>query len=351
MVDKKYCMSSFLMYRMVSPVDTATMRDNFPDRRPIHTSEELEAYLRTRVQQATAGGKAALALSGGIDSAILARFMPAGSTAYTFKCVVPGVQVTDETPAAARYAWECGLNQKVVEIYWQDFEELAPLLMQKKGAPIHSIEVQIYKAAMQAKADGFDTLIFGEAADAVYGGQSNILQKDWLFGDFVERFSYVMPHRVLKEPCLVIEPFCLHTNDGIVDPYSFMSQVYINESVGSYLDAADTAGMRVVLPYGETYLAEPIDYNRIRSGENKYLVREVFKRLYPDFDVPPKVPMPRPMNEWMKDWPGPNRPEFWPHCTDNMTGDQKWMVFALEKFLDLMENKTDEKTGGVFPAH
>lgn len=51
----------------------------------------------------------ALVLSGGIDSAILAKFMPKGSIAYTFKCVVPGVQVTDETVIASKYAQECGL--------------------------------------------------------------------------------------------------------------------------------------------------------------------------------------------------------------------------------------------------
>lgn len=38
--------------------------------------------------------------------------------------------------------------------------------MRHKKAPIHSIEVQIYKADLQAKADGIDTIIFGEAADA-----------------------------------------------------------------------------------------------------------------------------------------------------------------------------------------
>ena len=74
-----------------------------------------------------------------------------------------------------------------------------------------------------------------------------------------------------------------------------------------------------------------------RELVGKYLVREIFRRLYPNFVIPPKTPMPRPMNEWLKDWEGPKREEFWPHCTEGMTGDQKWLVWCLEKFLDMCD--------------
>lgn len=267
----------------------------------------------------------------------MAKFMPKGSIAYTFKCVVPGMQVTDETIAAEKYARACGLKHKVVEIYWDDFERYVSVLMEKKQAPVHSIEVQIYKAALNAKEDGINTLIFGEAADAVYGGLSGLLSKEWLIGDFISRYSFVMPYQVLKHPELIVEPFVNFENDGMIDPHEFVSHVFMNESVGSYLNALGAAGINPVLPYPETYLAEPIDYFRIRSGENKYLVREVFSRLYPDLDIPSKTPMPRPMNEWFRDWKGPVRPEFWPHCTDGLNGDQKWLVWCLEKYLDMLD--------------
>ncbi len=329
-------MSSFLMYRIIDPLTNPTISENFPDRVPITNSVELEKHLENSVRK-NAGKTTALALSGGIDSAILAKFMPAGSLAYTFKCMVPGMEVTDETPAAAKYAEECGLKHKIIEIYWEDYEEYAETLMRQKGAPVHSIEVQIYKAALQAKKDGIDTLIFGEAADAVYGGQSMILSKDWNVADFIERASYVMPHRALRNPALPSEGMTMWENDGIVDPYKYMSNIYIKESVGSYINATKAAGIKTVIPYAETYLATDLDYSRIRSGENKYLVREVFQRLYPDFQVPPKVPMPRPMNEWFRDWDGPKRAEFWPHCVADMTGDQKWLLWILEKYLDMEE--------------
>lgn len=324
------------MYRMTSPESVHTIEDNFPGRVPIRTSQELEAYLKQRIAQA-ANGRAALALSGGIDSAVLAKFMPKGSIAYTFKCVVPGAEVTDETPAAARYAKECGLEHRVIEVYWEDFEKYAPLLMKHKGAPIHSIEVQIYKAALRAKADGIENIIFGEAADAVYGGHSSILSKDYTVGEFIQRYTYLMPYMALKNSEIPAEMISRYQSNGYVDPFEFMSNVYIQESVASYLDPSAAAGIKVTVPYAETFLADKIDYARIRSGENKYLVREVFNRLYPDFEVPPKTPMPRPMNEWLKDWKGPQRKEFWENCVHGLTGDRKWLLWALETYLDMSE--------------
>ena len=130
-VDKNYCMSSFLMYRTIIDKSITFVDDLIPqpddeieNRIPIRNSEELERALRKGIEEATADGKAALALSGGIDSAILAKFMPKGSVAYTFKCVVPGIQVTDETLAAAKYAQECGLEHRIVEIYWDDWTDV-----------------------------------------------------------------------------------------------------------------------------------------------------------------------------------------------------------------------------------
>lgn len=308
---------------------------DYPYRIPIADSYELENYLQKRVKEEALNKNVAIALSGGIDSAILAKFMPKGSTAYTFRCIVPGIQVVDETPVAAKYAQECGLKHKIVEIFWEDFEWFSSLLMKRKGAPIHSIEVLIYKAALQAKEEGIDALIFGENADVIYGGMDGLLSKDWLLGDFIERYSYVLPYKVLRNPVMVLEPFYEFEKDGHIDPHSFVSEVFRKEAMGSYTNATALADVVAVCPFSETYMSVPIDYKKIRSGENKYLVREVFKRLYPNYEIPKKIPMPRPMNEWLINWNGPTRDEFLPHCTDTMTGDQKWLVWALEKFLNL----------------
>ena len=84
-------------------------------------------------------------------------------------------------------------------------------------------------------------------------------------------------------------------------------------------------------------MAEPLDLNRIRNGEPKYLIKELFKKRYPHIPVPDKIPMPRAMDQWLKDWDGPTRKEFLPNCVKDLTGDQKWMVYCLEKYLDIFD--------------
>ena len=343
--DRNYCASCFLAYRTIidkSKVFTKAFKPYFepvPTKRTkISNSTELHASLKKQIEdKIKSGAKIALCLSGGIDSAILAKLVPKGTVAYTFKCVVPGIEVTDESPRAATYAKECGLEHRIIEIYWEDFEKFAPLLMKHKGAPIHSIEVQIYKAALRAKADGFDTILLGESADCIYGGLSNILSQDWTFGEFVDRYSYVLPYKALKNPVMDLTPFEKHEKNGYVDTHAVFGDLFFGESTNSYLNATKLAGVECFIPYANTVMSQPLDLERVRKGENKYLVREVFAKLYPGFVAPPKTPMPRPMNEWFKDWQGPTRPEFWPHCTDPMDGDQRWLVWCLEQYLNLVD--------------
>ncbi len=346
MVDKTFCSSSYLMFRTMTDHNRCFSQKyplnlyKHPERtslHPIHSGKDIVEYFKERVTEICSRSKTALALSGGIDSAVLAHFMPKGSIVYTFRCVVPGIKVIDETQIAAKYAEINGLDHRIIEIYWEDFEKYAPILMKHKGAPIHSIEVQIYKAAMRALEDGMESIIFGESADLNYGGLSGLMSKDWTIGEFIDRYSYVKPYQVLKEFDLITDPYKMYEKEGRIDVHEFCRGFFLCEAMGSYANACQTAGIELKTPYAETTLSEPIDLSRIRSGDNKYVVREAFSILYPGFKVPPKTPMPRPMNEWLTGWKGPIRPEFWPHCTDDMTGDQKWMVWALERFLDMLE--------------
>lgn len=343
--NKKYCSSSFLMYRTIinegicfSSKYKRNIIKKPINRDKIKSSNNLYNSLKNQMKMICTEKKVALCLSGGIDSAILAKLMPKGSLTYTFKCVVPGIKVVDETEMAKRYAKECGLKNKIIEIYWGDFEKYSSTLMKHKGAPIHSIEVQIYKAALEAKKDGIETLIFGESADCLYGGQSQLFSRNWTFGEFVNRFSYVLPYQVLKEYEMEMKPYEEYTmKDGYIDIVGFMSDIFFSESINSYYNACQTAGIECFLPFANTQLDIPLDLDRIKNGEVKYLIREIFTKLYPTFEIPEKTPMPRPMNEWLKRWNGPTRKEFWTHCTDNMTGDQKWLVWILEQFLNIIE--------------
>jgi len=343
MVDKQYCMSSYLMYRYVNKEKCFTegthcrQVDLDYSRLPVRNSKTLYEALKTVVDEACDDGKAALALSGGIDSAILAKLVPAGTKAYTFRCIVPGIQVIDESEPAKRWAEINQLDHEILDIYWEDIVPAADTCMKHKGAPIHSIEAQIYFAAKKAMEAGKTKFIFGENADIIYGGMNGLLEKDWLYSEFIDRYSYVMPYKVLRKPEMPLEPYASLEKDGYIDGYDFINIFFRQEALGTYTNACETAGIRFIGPYSLTYLDCPIDYQRIRSGDTNYLIRELFRELYPGIGIPNKIPMPRPVNEWFAAWKGPSRPEFIPHCTDHMTGDQKWMVWCLERYLNLLE--------------
>lgn len=344
MVDKQFCMSSFLMYRYVYDKSysfqngiSCSQVDLQFDRSPVKDKSSLYDTLKKTVDEACKDGKAALALSGGIDSAILACLVPSGTKSYTFRCVVPGIEVTDESKTAKRWAEMNDLEHEVINIYWEDIVPAADECMKHKGAPIHSIEAQIYIAAKKAVSEGKTKFILGENADIIYGGMNGLLAKDWLFGEFVDRYSYVMPYKVLKDSLMPLAPFRAFEVDGHIDGHDFINTFFRQEALGTYTNACNTAGIEFVGPYSLTYMDCPIDYERIRSGDTKYIIRELFKDLYPDIELPAKIPMPRPVNEWFAKWEGPTRSEFLPHCTDNMTGDQKWMVWCLERYLNMIE--------------
>lgn len=342
-------MSNFLMYRYLFdgknayPTNPARIVDLSFDRIPVKDSDDLVAALKQQIKEATYDGKAAIALSGGIDSAIMAKYMPEGSTAYTFRCIVSGKQVTDETPQAAKYAAECGLKHEIIDITWEDIISVTDKLINHKGAPIHSIEAQIYLASCKVKEAGFTKLIFGENADIIYGGMNGLLAEDWLTGEFIDRYSYVLPYKVMYNPAIDLTPFYEYDRDGHIDGHDFVNKFFRQEALGTYTNACGTAGIEFVGPYSKTVLNVSIDYSRIRSGDTKYIVREAFKKLYPGWDMPKKIPMPRPMNEWMADWTGPKRKEFIPHCTEKMTGDQKWMIYVLERYLNFMDARIDNE--------
>ncbi len=346
MKDKIFCMSSYLMYRYVYDKEKS-FSESFPchqisldfDRMPVKDSKDLFRVLKSTVDQACEEGDVALALSGGIDSAILAKLVPNGTKAYTFRCIVPGVSVVDESERASRWAEINHLDHEIVDIEWNDIVNATDECMKHKHAPIHSIEAQIYIAAKKAVDEGKSKFILGENADIIYGGMDGLLAKDWLFSEFVDRYTYVMPYKVLHNPQMLLDPYRSFEIDGHIDGYDFTNTYFRQEALGTYINACETAGIEFVGPYSLTYLDASINYSRIRAGDTKYIVRELFKELYPTCTIPDKIPMPRPVNEWFAGWKGPKRKEFIPHCTDNMTGDQRWMVWCLERFLNLFEGE------------
>ena len=312
----------------------------------VRTVAEIDAAIQ-KVFDSLKGEKLGICLSGGMDSAILAAYMP-GCDAYTFR-FLGGEYQKEELARAEYYAKYYGLNLHYVDIDWNTVQNCLEPVMRSKNAPVHSIEPQLYQAALQAKADGVTRLIVGESSDLIFGGMDQLLSKDWTVEDFAKRYTFLDPARVLREPVDMSYLYERYRQGEKINFLQFMDDVFSRESSSSYYNAFKTAGMPYTDPYALLRMAEPLDLNRVRNGESKYLVRELMHIKYPEIPVPNKVPMPRPVDAYFKDWCGPKRPEFRRDIDmSQLTGNQKWQLYCLEQFLNMYEPIKVGYTTGVY---
>lgn len=340
--DKNFCMSSYLAFRYIED-DDKEFYDGMKHQRVKLIPEEEKIYVNTSSDIDNELGKQiskfenkkkGIMLSGGMDSAILASYL-SDCDAYTFR-FLNGTFQKDELLRAEYYAQKYNLRLHYVDISFDIVEQYIDLLMEKKGAPIHSIEPQIYCAAKQAMEDGIELMIIGDASDYIFGGMDQLLSKDWTYDEFVRRYTYVNPEDVLINPISMQYLFDRYKiGENSIDYLGFLDKISVEESYGSYSNAFSAAGMDYYDPYERFALSSPLDLNRIRKGESKYLIRELFAKKYPDINIPEKNPMPRPVDQYFKDWRGPQRKEFKKDLDiNNFTGNQKWLLWCLERFLN-----------------
>ena len=340
MVDKNFCMSSYLAFRYIERdgvefFDGLRHRNFQPpvDKIKVTTADDIDAALTKNFSNLR--GRKGLMLSGGMDSAILAAYMT-GCDAYTFR-FLDGTIYGDELKRAEFYAKTYGLKLHYVDINWQTIEPHVDAVLKNKCAPVHSIEPQLVVAANQAKADGVELMIVGESSDLIFGGMNKLLAQDWTFDDFVKRYTFTDPAEVLNEPVDVNYLFERYRQGNKINFLQFMDEVFSVESSSSYMNAFETAQIFYADPYANLQMAEPLDLKRVRHGEPKYLIRELFAKKYPNFSVPEKVPMPRPVDFYFTDWQ-PTRREFKQNLDmKKFTGNQKWQLWCLERFLNLFE--------------
>lgn len=349
MVDKNFCLSSYLAFRYIwkDGMDFAEGMHHelfrpmpMEKRVPVAAAEEMDAEIQKQFDELYEKyPRIGILLSGGMDSAILAAYLKEGSHAYTF--TASGTDVFDDDVArAADYCRKFGLQHHLVEIGFDDYKKYTPLVMKGKCAPVHSIEPQIYKAAMQAKEDGVDLIVVGESADLIFGGMDQLLSKDWTFDEFVKRYTFLDPELVLAEPVDMSERYEAFRKGDKIDLLPFMDNVFSIESSSSYLNAFGVAQMPYYDPYAKLVMRDELDMDRVRNGEPKYLVRELYALKYPERAIPDKIPMPRPVDRIFKEWTGPVRKEF---RTDipmqQLTGNQKWQLWCAEQFLNQLDQR------------
>lgn len=345
MVDKKYCMSSYLAFRYIEDNDKEFYEGGYhkniiplpkEERIIVKTADDIGDELEKQIIQFKDKKKGIL-LSGGMDSAIVASYL-SGSDAYTFR-FLKGEFQREELSRAEYYAKYYGLKLHYVDISWDTVVSYLGPVMKAKCAPVHSIEPQILQAALQAKADGIEMMFVGESSDLIFGGMDGLLAKDWTFNEFMERYIFLKPEDVLIEPIsmqYLFERYRVHGDK--IDFLKFMNEVFSVESSSSYLNAFGVAKMPYYDPYARLKMADELDLNRVRNGEPKYLIRELMAKKYPEIPVPNKVPMPRPVDEYFKTWKGPSRIEFRDDIEmDKLSGNQKWQLYCLEQFLNIYE--------------
>ncbi len=343
-VDKNFCMSSYLAFRYIEDpaknfAGGMSHKNIIPisdaEKISVKTSEEIDVHIAEQMK-AFDGMKKGILLSGGMDSAIVASYLP-GSEAYTFR-FLGGEYQKEELNRAEYYANYYGLNLHYVDITWDTVESHLDTCLKAKGAPVHSIEPQILQGALQAKSDGVEMMFVGESSDLVFGGMDGLLSKNWTFEEFVERYTFTNPEDVLVEPVSMRYLYERYRQGDNIDFLSFMDDVFSIESSSSYMNAFGVAGMPYFDPYARLKMAEPLDLHRVRNGEPKYLIRELMAKKYPEIPVPNKVPMPRPVDAYFAYWAGPTRPEFKKNLDmKQFTGNQKWQMWCLERFLNLFE--------------
>ncbi len=308
------------------------------ERIAVHTSADIDAAIQKQFDELYRKyDHIGILLSGGMDSANLASYLRPGSHAYTFNSV--SGEFDADVERARKYCAKFQLQHHLIDITMDDYELYAPIVMHYKFAPVHSIEPQIYKAAIMAKQDGVQLMIVGESADLIFGGMDKLISPEWTFDGFVKRYTFLDPALVLTHPVSQSELFERYrTGETTIDYMRFMDEVFAIESSSSYLNAFGAAWLPYYDPYARLVMADPLDMDRVRNGEPKYLVRGLYAMKYPELEIPFKIPMPRPVDVVLKDWTGPKRMEFRRDIPmDQLTGNQKWQLWCAEQFLNLAE--------------
>ena len=128
--------------------------------------------LLTRACADIPAGSVALALSGGVDSAVLAAVLAAALrgrvVAYTLAPALPGYSEASEAQAIAE---ALGIPLRRIPATEQDFVAALPAVIRRCETPLYNLHpVSRHLLAEAVKADGFDVLITGDGADELFRG-------------------------------------------------------------------------------------------------------------------------------------------------------------------------------------
>ncbi len=300
-----------------------------------NAEETLEA-LRNSIAGIEDFEKVALFLSGGIDSAILGALLPPETRAYTIDFLSEN-KIT-EVDRATSHATHCGLDLQIISVTIDDYELYEDKLMIAKKAPLHPVEVALHKAAITAAEDGKTHVFVGNGADSTFGGMDKLLSKDWSFNDFVNRYTFIQPQKALRNFIDIESVYEPYRENDMIDFIGFLKRVHGTGIIQAFNNSVANTGVKLIEPFEELKLKGKLDIERIRNGEPKYILYEIFNTLFAGLSGPEKVPFARPMDEWLAQYSGPVHESFLPDLNINdFTGNQKYQLRCLDRFLFLLK--------------
>ena len=164
---------------------------------------DLEAALRASVTLRRDG--AVVALSGGVDSALLAAF--AG-----LPCVTVGMEDSQDFPWAGRVTSALGLPHRRVAITPDEADRalLAVLTVIRKKAPLDvSIALTLFFVCQAAAEDGFRRVLCGQGADELFAGYARHRVSTDLASDLRRDFSTLHAQAIRDQAVARLHATCL----------------------------------------------------------------------------------------------------------------------------------------------
>ncbi len=339
----RFCASAYLTFRYVPDASAEWIpgaRPGVPELHaeeqiPVATADGIMDSLRRVIDHTQGEEQVGLLLSAGMDSAILAALMPPGTLVYTIRFDATGA--IDESPQAAQYAQRWGHRHRVITVTWADYLGCMDRLMVRKRSPLHPVEPALATAARIAREDGITRFVLGIGADSTFGGLDKLLSRDWSYDAFRRRYTFLDPAIALTDPVDVEPVFHPYKRGEGVDVLGFLKVVHGLGIVQAFENAFAAQGAQTLCPFEALRLDGPLDLERVRRGDSKYLLREVFRRLY-GADPVEKIPFARPMDVWLGSYGGPRHPDFRRDFElEGLTGDQRWLIYCLDRFMSLVD--------------
>ncbi len=292
--------------------------------------------------------RTAILLSGGMDSAVILPFLPAGSTAYT---IYHSRLESTEVEVAQSYCEKYGISHVPVLIDPDEYFSVLDELMLAKKMPLSSAEPIFYLAARQARSDGFEYVATGAGTDARFGGFPRF-RKSLSSRRFQIKIKkkYHNPERILNNAVsldYLFDRYLVPDPDGGRFKQSIFSLGGIGKKVGvidsnrflreigferfAFDNAISHAGCRHIAPF--TQFLYNVD-DTINSSRPKYFIRDLFERLY-GFVAPEKLALQKPVF-LLEDY-RPSNLELFRKDIDFSTMDfqKKYLIYCLERFESL----------------